>query len=130
MIHVSTELHQIRTPFDPWPPPLMASPLLPAIDRGRRFHRCPSVPIESSQSLMSPDGIGPTQMDRQVDVLVVGAGPTGSTAAKYAALGGTDVLLIEKRSDIGTTVRCCVGVAKRGHEMIRLALTRELSYHR
>jgi len=35
---------------------------------------------------MSPDGIGPKQMDRQVDVLVVGAGPTGSTAAKYAAL--------------------------------------------
>src|SRR2546426_12099138 len=34
-------------------------------------------------------------MDREVDVLVVGAGPTGSTAAKYAALGGAEVLLIE-----------------------------------
>src|SRR2546428_1114067 len=52
-------------------------------------------------------------MDRQVDVLVVGAGPTGSTAAKYAALGGADVLLIEKRSEIGTPVRCGEGVAKR-----------------
>src|SRR2546426_6546112 len=36
-------------------------PLLPAIDRGHSFQRCPRVPIESSQSLMSPDGIGPKQ---------------------------------------------------------------------
>src|SRR3989442_3690854 len=62
---------------------------------------------------MKSDGIGPTRMDHQIDVLVVGAGPTGSTAAKYAALGGADVLLIEKRSEIGTPVRCGEGVAKR-----------------
>ncbi|HYU05835.1 MAG TPA: FAD-dependent oxidoreductase, partial [Thermoplasmata archaeon] len=59
-------------------------------------------------------------MDRDVDVLVVGAGPTGSTAAKYAALGGADVLLIEKRSEIGTPVRCGEGVAKRWLEEIGL----------
>src|SRR3989454_481591 len=34
-------------------------------------------------------------MDRSVDVLVVGAGPTGSTAAKYAARGGAGVLMIK-----------------------------------
>src|SRR2546427_12878410 len=83
----------------------MASRLLPALDAGHRFHRCPSVPIESSQSLMSPDGIGPNQMDRQVDVLVGGAGPTGSTASKYAALGGADGLLVEKRAAVGTPRR-------------------------
>src|SRR5437867_2318264 len=129
MIHVSTELHQIRTPFDRWPPPPMAGRLMPAIDRGQRIRRCPRVPIESSQSLMSPDGIGLKQMDRQVDVLVVGAGPTGSTAAKYAAHGGADVLLIEKRSEIGTPVRCGEGVAKRWLEEIGLAPSREFICH-
>ncbi|MGQ0796982.1 MAG: FAD-dependent oxidoreductase, partial [Methanobacteriota archaeon] len=52
-------------------------------------------------------------MDREVDVLVVGAGPGGSTAARYAAIGGARTLLIEKRTEIGTPVRCGEGVAKR-----------------
>src|SRR3989442_1336157 len=68
-------------------------------------------------------------MDRQVDVLVVGAGPTGSTAAKYAALGGADVLMIEKRSEIGTPVRCGEGVAKRWLEEIGLTPSREFICH-
>ncbi len=68
-------------------------------------------------------------MDREVDVLVVGAGPTGSTAAKYAALGGAEVLLIEKRSEIGTPVRCGEGVAKRWLEEIGLAPSREFICH-
>ena len=44
-------------------------------------------------------------MTETVDVLVVGAGPSGSTAARHAALGGAKTLLIEKRSEIGTPVR-------------------------
>src|SRR2546422_9446950 len=79
-----------------------------------------------SQILMKSDGIGPTRMDHQIDVLVVGAGPTGSTAATYAALGGAGVLLIEKRSEIGTPVRCAGGVAKRWVARIRLAPHPEL----
>ncbi len=68
-------------------------------------------------------------MDREVDVLVVGAGPTGSTAAKYASQGGADVLLIEKRSEIGTPVRCGEGVAKRWLEEIGLEPSREFICH-
>src|SRR5436853_3217448 len=68
-------------------------------------------------------------MDREVDVLVVGAGPTGSTAAKYASLGGADVLLIEKRSEIGTPVRCGEGVAKRWLEEIGLTPSPEFICH-
>jgi digeranylgeranylglycerophospholipid reductase len=68
-------------------------------------------------------------MDRTVDVLVVGAGPTGSTAAKYAARGGADVLLIEKRSEIGTPVRCGEGVAKRWLDEIGLAPSAEFICH-
>jgi digeranylgeranylglycerophospholipid reductase len=42
--------------------------------------------------------------DRQV--VVVGAGPAGSTAARYAAEAGADVLLIDRRPVIGNPVQC------------------------
>ena len=42
----------------------------------------------------------------EVDVLVVGAGPAGSTTAEHAALNGAEVLLIEKRPVVGEPVRC------------------------
>jgi digeranylgeranylglycerophospholipid reductase len=47
----------------------------------------------------------------EYDVLVVGAGPGGSTAARYAAMGGARTLLIEKRQDIGNPVRCGEGIS-------------------
>src|SRR2546426_10457491 len=69
------------------------------------------------------------QVERDVDVLVIGAGPTGSTAAKYAARGGAEVLLIEKRSEIGTPVRCGEGVAKRWLDEIGLTPSAEFICH-
>ena len=51
-------------------------------------------------------------MDREVDVLVIGAGPTGSTAARYAARAGARTLLLEKRPEIGTPVRCGEGIGR------------------
>jgi digeranylgeranylglycerophospholipid reductase len=45
------------------------------------------------------------------DVLVVGAGPGGSTAARHAAKSGCRTLLIEKRAEIGVPVRCGEGIA-------------------
>jgi digeranylgeranylglycerophospholipid reductase len=51
-------------------------------------------------------------MDAEYDVVVVGAGPGGSSAAKFAALGGAKVLMIEKRQEIGTHVRCGEGIAR------------------
>lgn len=41
-----------------------------------------------------------------VDVLVVGSGPAGSTAARYAAENGASVLMIERRKEVGVPVRC------------------------
>jgi len=35
------------------------------------------------------------------DVIVVGAGPAGSTAARYTARRGLKVLLLDKRKEIG-----------------------------
>ncbi|MFO7967522.1 MAG: NAD(P)/FAD-dependent oxidoreductase [Archaeoglobaceae archaeon] len=46
------------------------------------------------------------------DVIVIGAGPGGSAAAKNAAKKGLEVLLVEKRQEIGTPVRCAEGVSK------------------
>ncbi|MCQ1537288.1 NAD(P)/FAD-dependent oxidoreductase [Methanosarcina sp. KYL-1] len=51
-------------------------------------------------------------MKNRYDVIVIGAGPAGSIAAKTAAEKGLDVLLIEKRQEIGDPVRCAEGVSK------------------
>ncbi|MDM7935808.1 MAG: NAD(P)/FAD-dependent oxidoreductase [Methanothrix sp.] len=47
------------------------------------------------------------------DLVVVGAGPGGSMAAKTAAESGLKVVLLEKRQEIGDPVRCAEGVGKR-----------------
>jgi len=44
------------------------------------------------------------------DVVVVGAGPAGSVAAWEAASQGLSVLLLEKRQEIGSPVRCAEGI--------------------
>jgi len=48
------------------------------------------------------------------DVLVIGAGPAGSTAAKHAAINGAKVIVIDKKSEIGAPKRCAEGVSKDG----------------
>jgi len=52
---------------------------------------------------------------RGYDVVVVGAGPGGSVLAREAAKLGLSVLLLEKRQEIGSPVRCAEGIA---HEML------------
>lgn len=45
-------------------------------------------------------------INMKYDVVVVGAGPVGSTAARYAAMNGAKVLLIEEDAFIGSPVSC------------------------
>src|SRR5438552_717684 len=45
-------------------------------------------------------------MPSPYDVLVVGSGPAGGTAARYAARRGLKVLLVDKRNEIGVPVQC------------------------
>ena len=42
----------------------------------------------------------------KTDIAVVGAGPAGSTAAEVAAKIGLDVILIDRKAEIGTPVQC------------------------
>ena len=51
------------------------------------------------------------------DVIVVGSGPAGGTAARYAARRGLKVLLLDKRKEIGVPVQCGEYVA--GDEEVR-----------
>ncbi len=57
-----------------------------------------------------PSG-GDRMKNYKCDVLVVGAGPAGSNAARYAAKGA-DVLVIEKKKEIGSPVQCAEGVSQ------------------
>jgi len=50
--------------------------------------------------------------DLATDVLVIGGGPAGAMTAKWAAKSGARTLLIEKRQEIGSPVRCGEGMSK------------------
>ena len=58
----------------------------------------------------------------ECDVVVVGAGPGGSMAAKFCAEGGLDTILIEKKAEIGAPLRCAEGVSKKWLEEVGIAL--------
>jgi digeranylgeranylglycerophospholipid reductase len=89
------------------------------IDCGLCVPACPvgalsAAPAEAPAVAAAP--LPPTRYD----VVVVGAGPAGATAACVAAEAGMDVLLVEKRQEIGSPVRCAEGV---GHDLLASFVT-------
>ncbi|MDI6885028.1 MAG: NAD(P)/FAD-dependent oxidoreductase [archaeon] len=50
------------------------------------------------------------------DVVVVGGGPAGCMAAKYAAKGGASTLIVEEDAEIGEPVQCAGLISKRALE--------------
>jgi digeranylgeranylglycerophospholipid reductase len=58
--------------------------------------------------------------EKEWEVLVIGAGPAGSTTAWKLAERGRSVLLIEKRQEIGVPVRCGEGISKQLLDMLGL----------
>lgn len=78
------------------------------IDCGTCVGACPM----GALWLDDPDGAGMAALlAAAYDVIVVGAGPAGSVAAWEAAQRGMKVLLLEKRQEIGSAVRCAEGVS-------------------
>jgi len=55
-------------------------------------------------------------MKKDYDIIVVGAGPAGSIAARFAAEQGVSVLMLEKDRDVGYPVRCGEAISKAGVE--------------
>lgn len=55
-------------------------------------------------------------MNNEYDIIVVGAGPAGSMAARFAAEQGVSVLMLEKDRDVGYPVRCGEAISKAGVE--------------
>ncbi len=47
------------------------------------------------------------------DVVVVGSGPAGSVTARFAAEAGANVLMIERRKEIGVPVLCGEGISRK-----------------
>ena len=58
----------------------------------------------------------------KTDVLVIGAGPAGSSAARFAAKEGVDVIIIDKKSEIGFPKRCAEGVSKKIFDKLDLEM--------
>ncbi len=48
------------------------------------------------------------------DIVVIGAGPAGSVAARFAAENGASVLMLERDREPGIPVRCAEGVSHKG----------------
>ena len=61
---------------------------------------------------------GESMMKYECDVVIVGAGPGGSMAAKFCAKGGLKTILIEKKAEIGAPLRCAEGVSKKWLEEV------------
>jgi digeranylgeranylglycerophospholipid reductase len=64
---------------------------------------------------------GATEMN-DYDVVVVGAGPAGSSTARWAARNGARVLMVEKRQEIGSPVRCGEGISRAWLDSVDLKL--------
>lgn len=55
-------------------------------------------------------------MKNEYDIVVIGAGPAGSMAARFAAEKDVSVLILEKDRDVGYPVRCGEAISKAGVE--------------
>ena len=53
---------------------------------------------------------------QEYDIVVIGAGPAGSTTARYAAQAGLSVLLIDKRQELGAPIQCSGAISRHALE--------------
>ena len=48
------------------------------------------------------------------DLIIIGAGPAGSTTARFAAVAGLRVLLVDKRQELGAPIQCSGAISGHG----------------
>jgi len=65
----------------------------------------------------------------EFDVIVVGAGPSGCVAAWTASREGAKVLILEKKQEIGSPVRCAEGVPVSVLEELGISRTEKYLTH-
>jgi len=58
-------------------------------------------------------------LEGKFDVIVVGAGPAGSSASQFLAELGKKVLLVEKDREVGRNVLCAEGISKKFFETVK-----------
>ncbi len=65
-------------------------------------------------------------MTLDCDVLVVGAGPAGSSAARAAAISGAKTIFIDKKREIGVPVQCAEGIGQSLFPFLPFEIPKEL----
>ena len=64
------------------------------------------------------------------DVVVVGGRLAGSTSSLFASKGGLDVLMIEKRQEIGTPVQCAEATTNETFNILEMEPSKKYIVHR
>jgi len=59
--------------------------------------------------------------EHDYDIVVVGAGPAGSTTARIAAEQGLQVLMIDKRQELGAPIQCSGAVSRHALEEVNIS---------
>ncbi|MEM4331789.1 MAG: NAD(P)/FAD-dependent oxidoreductase [Candidatus Micrarchaeia archaeon] len=72
---------------------------------------------------MSSEIMGLPGMKNEYDIIVVGAGPAGSLAAREAAKKGASVLVLDRRKELGAPVRCGEGLGAKYPEKFGIKLS-------
>lgn len=64
--------------------------------------------------MTNPNGSDSFDIVKDVEAVVVGAGPGGSLCARELARGGVNVLVVDRRQEIGAPKRCAEGISGEG----------------
>ncbi len=68
-------------------------------------------------------------LDNEYDVIVAGAGPAGSSVARFCAEKGLKVLAVEKRQEIGSPKRCGEGLSRSAVERMGIDINKSWAIH-
>jgi len=64
-------------------------------------------------------------MNKQYDVVIIGSGPAGTTTARIAAEHHLNVLLVDKKQELGSPIQCSGAVSRHALEYVGIAPSTE-----